>query len=161
MISETMCCAICDQLNREFNNANLYLTIAIDCEQAGWFGAQHYFMKQFEEEQGHAFKMIEYLQDQQMRPVIAPLPVEQSEWPDFKSVFEASLAREKRTTQEIKNILSIAQNEQDYASHEFFEWFIKEQVDEERQFYDILRQIALANGDTAALFEIDEQLGER
>lgn len=160
MISETMCSELCAQMNREFSNERIYLAISIDCEQVGWFGASKFFLKQSQEEHGHAMKFLEYIQDQNCRPMISSQEAPPSEWPDFKAVFVASLGREQETSAHIKNLLSLAQNEQDWQTHELLEWFAHEQVEEEKTFQDILRRIALAAGNTAAYFEIDEDLGE-
>lgn len=160
MLSTNLCTAICDQLNRELYNSHLYLNMSFDCESVGWFGFQKYFLKQSADERVHAQKMIEYVQDRLDVPAIQAIPAPPAEWESLLSMIQDAAAAESATTAHINNILSIAQHEGDFATHEAFEWFAKEQVEEEKSVNDIFLRLRLTQGNPAAVFEIDEDLGE-
>jgi len=83
---------------------------------------------------------------------------------NFKSptdIFERILEHEKKVTSRINNMYSVAVQENDYASQQFFNWFVAEQVEEEKNATQILERLRLAGDQGYALFMIDSILGRR
>ena len=160
MLSLNLCNAICDQLNRETYNSQLYKAMSFEAEAAGWFGFQKYFLDQSAGELEHSQKMVDYLQDRLCKPIIQAIPAPPREWPSLTAMMQAAGEAERETTKNIYGILKVAQNEGDFGTHSVFEWFATEQIEEEKSVSDILLRLKLAGNNQAAVFEIDESLGE-
>ena len=84
-----------------------------------------------------------------------------SEWDSPRAVFEATLTHEQKVTGLINGLVDLASAESDHASLAFLQWFVTEQVEEEKNAGDILAQLKLIEKSPQALFMLDQQLGQR
>ena len=85
----------------------------------------------------------------------------QTEWKSVEHVFTEILNHEKYITENINNLMSIATELNDFASIQFLQWFVAEQVEEEANAQDILDQLSLIGDNKQGLVMLDRELGQR
>jgi bacterioferritin B len=131
-----------DQLNVQIGNElaahNQYLAIAVHYDALTMPRMAAFFYGQALEERDHAMMMVQYLIDTDSDVVVpgveAPVPT----FPDVVEPVRLALQQEKRVTEQINDLLRIARTEGDFASEQFMQWFIKEQVEEVATMTDLL-----------------------
>ena len=161
MISKKLAKAINDQINAEMWSAYLYLSMSQDLYAKGFKGIAHWYKVQFLEEQAHAAIMINYLHSQDERVVLAPIAKVQTNWKTILSIFEDTLAHEKKVTAMINNLCDIADADHDRAAGNFLAWFIDEQVEEEQNARDLIAQAKMIGDHIGGMIMLDKELGAR
>ena len=161
MISKKLAKAINDQINAEMWSAYLYLSMSQDIYAKGYKGIAHWFKVQFLEEQAHAAIMINYLHAQDERVILAPIAKVQTEWDSVLAAFKDTLEHEKKVTAMINNLCDIADKDHDRASGNFLAWFIDEQVEEEENALDLVRQTEMIGDHLGGMIMLDKELGAR
>lgn len=161
MISKKLAKAINDQINAEMWSAYLYLSMSQDIYAKGFHGIAHWYKVQFLEEQAHAAIMINYLHSQDAKVVLAPIAKVQTEWKSVLATFEDTLAHEKKVTAMINNLCDIADEDKDRAAANFLAWFIDEQVEEEENARDLVRQATMIGDHIGGMIMLDKELGAR
>ncbi|GAB6986162.1 ferritin [Nocardioides pyridinolyticus] len=131
-----------EQLNVQIGNElaahNQYLACAVyfDAETMPRMAA--FFYAQALEERAHAAMMIQYLLDTDSPVVIPAVPAPESTFADVVAPVALALDQERRVTDQVNGLLRIAREESDFASEQFMQWFIKEQVEEVATMSDLL-----------------------
>lgn len=161
MINTKIFNALNEQLNEEHFNAMLYLGLSAQANLAGYFGAQKWFYKQYQEELGHMEKISKYILDQGRAFNITKMDEVSTDEDDLQGMFTAALAAEKATTSEIAELRKLAIEEEDQSTEVFLQWFVNEQVEEESKILDILSRLKISMNTAAALLQIDSELGQR
>ncbi len=161
MISKKLAKAINDQINAEMWSAYLYLSMSQDIYAKGFHGIAHWYKVQFLEEQAHAAIMINYLHAQDEKVVLAPIAKVQTSWKSVLATFEDTLAHEKKVTAMINNLCDIADEDKDRAAANFLAWFIDEQVEEEENARDLVRQAKMIGDHIGGMIMLDKELGAR
>lgn len=160
MISKKMTDRINVQINREMFSAYLYLAMAARMTEAGYKGVANWFTIQFHEEMYHAMKFFSYLQDQgsvvELQAITKPEIKESS----IKELFQRSLEHEKTVTNSIHEIVALAAEEKDYATGILAQWYVTEQVEEEKNAAEILQTIDLLGNSAQGLFLLNVELGK-
>ncbi|MCD4526211.1 ferritin [Nocardioides sp. cx-173] len=131
-----------EQLNLQIGNElaahNQYLACAVYYDAKTMPQMAAFFYTQALEERDHALMMVQYLLDTDVEAVIPGVAAPVSSFEDVVAPVALALAQEKRVTEEINTLLRIAREENDYASEQFVQWFIKEQVEEVATMSDLL-----------------------
>ena len=139
-----------EQLNAQIGNElaahNQYLACAIYYDALTMPRMAAFFYEQALEERGHAMMMVQYLVDTDAEVVIPAVDAPISVFPDLVAPVELALAQERRVTDQINGLLRTARDEGDFASEQFMQWFIKEQVEEVATMSDLLA-VATRNRD--------------
>lgn len=161
MISNKMKEAINAQINAEMWSAYLYLSMSLDAKAKGLSGASNWFRKQYSEEMEHAFKFVSYLEDQNATVELRPIAEVDKSWDSLVKMYEQTLEHEKKVTAMIWNLCDIAAADKDYATTNFLQWYVSEQVEEEANALEILEAAKMVEGDKAAVYMLDKQLGKR
>jgi len=161
MISKKMADRINEQINKEIYSAYLYLAMSARMSEAGFKGVGHWLTLQYHEEMYHAMKFLTYLQDQG-----APVQLKSIAAPDFKEsavkeLFEHVLEHEKGVTKSIHEIMALAIEEKDYATQVLDQWYVDEQVEEEKNATEILQAIGLIGNAPHGVYMLNLELGER
>ena len=161
MLSPTIQEALNKQINHEFYSSYFYLSVSAYFESLNLGGFSHWMRLQSEEEREHGMRLLDHLQDRNGHAtfdMIAPPPVE------FQSpaeAFQLALQHEDHVTQTITQFYELAMQEKDYAIQVELQWFISEQVEEEKQARQILDQLKMIGDQGTALYLLDKELGER
>ena len=138
------------QLNAQIGNElaahNQYLACAIYYDALTMPRMAAFFYAQALEERGHAMMMVQYLVDTDSEVVIPAVDAPTSAFADLVAPVELALAQERTVTDQVNGLLRIAREEGDFASEQFMQWFIKEQVEEVATMSDLLA-VATRNRD--------------
>ncbi|SCZ79168.1 ferritin [Acidaminobacter hydrogenoformans] len=134
------------QINAELYSAYLYLSMAAYFEAQNLPGFANWMRVQFQEEQFHAMKMFDYVNERGGRVVLTKIDGPKVEWENVVDVFAEVLSHEQHVTSLINNIMDIAIDEKDHATRSFLNWFVDEQVEEEANAEAILADLKLIDG---------------
>ncbi len=149
------------QVTHEFYAAYLYLSMAADFANKGLQGFSHWMKMQAEEETEHAMKIFDYLNERGVKVKLEQVGTPKNEWTSALNAFEDGLNHEKKVTALIHALIETATNEKDYASVNFLQWFVDEQVEEESSAQEIIDKIKMLGEDKKALYLLDKELGKR
>lgn len=139
-LKEELQFALNAQVKMEAESSSKYLAMAAWCDRNGFSNSADFFFVQAEEERGHMLKIFKYISDMggvAVTPDVTNIP---QEYPSFRSIFEATLEQEIAVSQSINRIVGISRRNDDYATENFMQWFVKEQIEEE---YIARRQVEL------------------
>lgn len=161
MISKTIQNAINDQIKHELASGYLYLAMAAHFEAANLPGFAAWMRKQSEEEQAHAMKFYAYLHDRGGRVELQAIEQPPKEWKNALAVFENVLAHEQKVTGLIHKLYALALKENDYATQVQLQWFITEQIEEEKNATLIIEQLKMIEDRGTAVLFLDKQLAKR
>lgn len=161
MIGDKMQDAFNSQIQAEFASAYLYLAMAAYCEAKNLPGFAHWLKRQYQEENGHAMKMYEFLLERGGRVKLQVLDAPPADYGSPVDIFSKVLTHEQHVTAAIYRLYETAVVEKDYASQVFLQWFVSEQVEEENSAAAILEKLKMLPDKTGALLFIDKELGKR
>jgi ferritin len=161
MISKTIETALNKQINREFYSEFLYLSMAAYFETLFLKGFARWMRVQAGEEHAHALKIYEFVIVRGGRVTLEAIEAPKTKWASPGKIFEESYAHEQKVTGFINGLVDLAIKENDHATFEFLQWFVREQVEEEANASDILSQINIVGDIAGHLFHLDHILGKR
>lgn len=157
-ISSRMTKALNDQITMEGYASNYYLAMASWCEMTGYEGSASLFYQQSDEERQHMLKIIHYLNDLGVSAVIPQIKQPPKLFKSLESICKTALKNEQNVTESIHKMTEIAQKEKDHSTFTFLQWFVNEQIEEEKKFETILQKFNLIGRDKIAINEIDKIL---
>lgn len=149
------------QINAEFYSAYLYLSMSSYLYSNNLAGFGNWMRVQFEEEQMHALKMVDYVTNRGGNVVLEAIKQPKKKWKNVIDVFEETLAHEQEVTKMINNLMSVAIEEKDHATASLMQWFVDEQVEEEATASEIVDQLKLVEGKGSGLFLLDRDAKTR
>jgi len=161
MISQSLTDALNEQVKQEFFSSYLYLSMAAWAGDKNLPGFVNWLRLQADEERSHAMKIFDFIQDRNGKAVLLALAQPQREFSSPLELFEQVLAHEQEVTSLIDQLYRKAVAAQDHATQIFLEWFISEQVEEEKMATQILETLRMAGDDKVALLMLDRELGAR
>jgi ferritin len=161
MISKTMQDAINEQINKELYSSYLYLSMAAYFEDKNLPGFANWMRVQTGEEREHGMKFYDFLVDRGGRVMLKAIAAPATEWKTSLEVFKEVQAHEAKITASINSLYELALQEKDYPSQVMLQWFINEQVEEEKNAADIVQQLELIDAHGTAVLMLDKQLGKR
>jgi ferritin len=161
MLNEVMQEAINQQINNELFSMYSYLSMSAFCEHKQFLGCAHWMRLQSQEEFAHAMRLYDFLIVRQGRVKLLPVAQPQIEFASVTEVFEKALEQEQEVTRQINGLYELAFKEKAFAALVELEWFINEQVEEEKTARDVVYKFHLVKNDPAALLDLDRELGAR
>lgn len=150
-----------EQIAKELESGYLYLDLAAKCEARGLKGFSHWYRKQAEEEKNHAMIVFNYLLNEGMEVALGDLRMPKHSCVQPEEILKEALAHEKYVTELINDIYFTAQEDDDYRTMRFLDWFIDEQAEEERNARENIELLAIAGKCGCGLLELDGRMGER
>ena len=150
-----------DQIKHELYSAYLYLSMSAYFEGESLPGFAHWMRLQAAEEQEHAMKFYDFIYERGGRVVLQAIDQPPAEFESLREVFKQTLEHEKKVTGLIEAIYAAAVEDKDYASQTFLNWFIDEQVEEEKNATDLLETLRMVGDKGSALIMFDRELGRR
>jgi ferritin len=161
MISKNIVKEMTAQINAELYSAYLYLAMSSWFENANWGGFATWLSAQAKEEMGHAMKFYKHLNDRGAHVTFDAIKAPQNEWKDPLDAFKTLARHEAYITARILKLVALANKENDAASQIFLQWFVTEQVEEEKRADEIVRMLDLIKNAPHGLFMLNAQLGKR
>ncbi|NDV26120.1 ferritin [Desulfovibrio sp. JC010] len=153
--------ALNEQLNAEMYSAYLYLSMSAYFSDIGLDGFANWMRVQAKEEQFHAMKFYDYINERGGRVLLSAIEAPKTEWESPLACIEAVLEHEKHVTSLINNLVNLAIDERDHATNIFLQWFVTEQVEEEDSVNAVLNKLRLLNGEGNGMFILDKELSAR
>jgi ferritin len=161
MISSAMQNAINEQINKELFSSYLYLSMAAYFENKNLPGFAHWMYVQAEEERGHGMKLFKHLLERGGKVELNGITGPQIDWKTSLEVFKHVQEHEAAVTLSINSLYELALAEKDYPAQVLLQWFITEQVEEEKNAAEIVQQIELIDARGTAVLMLDHRLGKR
>ena len=161
MLSKTIQDTMNEQIKNELYSAYLYLSMSAYCEAINLPGFAHWMRAQSKEEVEHAMKFYGFIYDRGGRVVLQALDQPPIEYQSPLDIFEKTLEHEQKVTAMINDLYALAVQEKDYASQVFLQWFVDEQVEEEKSATEIVEMLKMVGDKGHALLMLDRELGRR
>jgi ferritin len=153
--------AINRQIAAEFAASFSYLAMAAWCEHHQFIGAGRWLRLQAAEEHGHAMKLFDFVLARNHRVRLSAMDQPKSDFGSVVEVFERALAQEQDVSQQIDALYELAFREKVFAAMAELQWFITEQVEEEKTVREIVAKFHMVKDDPASLLDLDRELGAR
>jgi ferritin len=153
--------ALNEQIQKEYHSSYLYLAMAAHFEASNLPGAAQWMRVQSQEELAHALKLFDHMVDRGGRVTLQAIPQPAVEYKSALDVFEKALAHEQFITAAIHKLYALALKEADYPAQVMLQWFVTEQVEEEKTAGEVVEQLKAVGESKNGLFMVDRGLGKR
>lgn len=150
-----------EQITKELYSAYLYLSMAAYFASETLEGFSHWMKIQAQEEILHAMKFYNFLGERAEKIELGAIDKPPSKFSSIEDVFKKTLAHEKKVTASINDLYELAVKDNDNASKVFLQWFINEQVEEEKNPSDILGKLKYVGDQPAGILILDKELSAR
>ena len=160
-LSPTIAAALNDQMTKEAHASQIYLSYAAWAVSQGLGGTANFLFRHAQEERNHMMKILEYILKRGAIVKVSAIPAPP---PDPKSVhecFEKVFSHEVDNTTAIYKLVKLSFVEEDWATWNFMQWFVKEQTEEETLALNLLDKLKIAGGDKMSseqLYSLDRDL---
>ena len=161
MLSAAMQKAINEQINKELYSSYLYLSMAAYFEGQNLPGFANWMYVQEGEEREHGKKFYEYLVDRGAKVELKAIAAPATTWKSSLDVFKQVQKHEAAVTASINALYELALTEKDYASQIMLQWFITEQIEEEKNAAEIVQKLEMIEAKGTAVLMLDHELGHR
>jgi ferritin len=153
--------AINRQINAELSASYSYLAMSAFCARRAFNGCAHWLRLQSQEEYGHAMKLYDFLIARDGTVELAGMAAPSPTYASIGAVFEAALKQEQEVSGQIDALYELAFKEKAFAATVELQWFLTEQVEEEKNAREIVAKFRLVGNDPASLLDLDRELGAR
>jgi ferritin len=153
--------AINRQINSELSASYSYLAMSAWCESHKFTGAARWLRLQSQEEHLHAMKLFDFVlargEEVELQPIVEP----RQRFASLLDIFERALAQEQEVSRQIDSLYEIAFQEKAFAAVAELQWFLTEQVEEEKTGREVVAKLQMIGNDAASLLDMDRELGSR
>jgi len=153
--------AINQQINSELSASYSYLAMSAWCERQKFTGAARWLRLQSGEEHMHAMKLFDFILARDQQVLLKPLEQPRQTFGSLADVFERALAQEQEVSRQIDALYETAFHEKAFAAVAELQWFLTEQVEEEKTGREIVAKLQMIGDDPASLLDMDRELGSR
>ncbi len=159
MLSSKMQEALNSQINAEFSAFYTYLSMSAHFEAENLPGFATWMHHHAEEEQMHAMKIYDYVNERGGQVKLQGIDAPRTSWDSPLEAFEDALEHERHVTHLINQLVDLAIEESDHATNSFLQWFVDEQVEEEKVVDDVIQDLKRVGDSNLAIFMLDRELG--
>lgn len=160
MISDRLLKALNDQIHAELGSAYQYLAMSAWFETRNLPGSAQWMRRQSREELAHGMKIFDFVHDRDGSVLLTAVGGPAVEFGSALEVWEAALKQEQGVTARIHALYRVALEENDFAAQAMLQWFVTEQVEEEKNVRTILEQVRMVGTGSTAMFFVDRHLGK-
>jgi ferritin len=153
--------AINRQINSELSASYTYLAMSVWCEGQKFTGAARWLRLQSQEEYMHATKLLDFLLARNCKVELTSIDGPQQSFKSLLDVFERVLEQEEQVSKQIDSLYEAAFTEKAFAAVAELQWFLTEQVEEEKTGREIVTKLKMVGSDPASLLDMDRELGSR
>lgn len=153
--------AINRQINSELSAAYAYLAMSAYCERQKFLGAARWLRLQSEEEHMHAMKLFDFVLARDEDVELQALERPRMTFNKVADVFTRALEQEQEVSRQIDALYETAFTEKAFAAVAELQWFLTEQVEEEKTAREIVAKFKMVGDDPASLLDLDRELGSR
>lgn len=158
MLSAKVSAALNKQIELEASSSQYYLSMASWAETQGLNGVSTFLYEHADEERMHMLKLIRFVNERGGHGVVPALKQPPVTFKSVKAVFEEVLKHEIKVTNEINNLVETTLKEKDYTTHNFLQWYVSEQIEEEALARQIVDKLKLIGDDKSGLYFFDRDL---
>ncbi|MEL4306749.1 ferritin [Joostella sp. CR20] len=158
MLSKKIEEALNKQVRVEAESSQIYLAMACWAEVKGLEGVAQFMYDQSDEEREHMLKLVKFINERGGHAKISALKEPNVTFESFKEMFEMLFEHEVFVSESINNLVHITLEEKDYATHNFLQWYVAEQIEEEAVARTILDKINLIGDDKGGLYLFDRDI---
>lgn len=158
MLSKNIAVALNNQIRIEAESSQIYLSMACWAEVNGLEGIAQFMYAQSDEERAHMLKLIKYVNERGGHAQITDLKAPKTTYDAFQGMFEELYKHEIFVSNSINELVHITFAEKDYATHNFLQWYVAEQIEEEATAKSILDKINLIGDDKGGLYLFDRDI---
>jgi ferritin len=158
MLSAKVSNALNTQVELEAFSSQYYLAMASWAETQGLNGISTFLFGHADEERMHMLKLIRFLNERGGHGIVPALKQPPVTFKSVKAVFEEILKHEMKVTAEINYLVEITLKEKDYTTHNFLQWYVSEQIEEEALARKIVDKLKLIGDDKGGLYFFDRDL---
>lgn len=160
-LSGAMQKALNDQVRKEFDAAYLYLAMSAWLAERNFDGMARWMRLQADEERNHAMKLFDWVLDRGGSVHLGPVSEPSTKWKTVVDVFVAAQKHEQAVSASIHALYVRAGNAKDWATQTMLQWFLTEQVEEEKTSTAIVERLRHVGDSVAGLLLMDRELGQR
>lgn len=160
-LSKPIQTALNDQISREFYSAYLYLSMSAYCTARNLTGFARWMQLQAKEEVTHGMKIYQFIEDRSGRVTLAAIEQPPQEFKSALDLVQQVQQHEEMVSGEINKLFELSVKEKDYATQVFLQWFLTEQVEEEKNSTSLVERLKIAGDDKGGLLLIDQEVGSR
>jgi ferritin len=146
------------QIELEASSSQYYLSMASWTENQGLSGTSSFLYQHSDEERMHMLKLVKFINERGGKSVIPALIKPPTTFKSITHVFESLLEHELNVTESINNIIDLCLNEKDFTTHNFMQWYVAEQLEEEALARTTIDKLNMIGNDRAGLYLFDRDL---
>ncbi len=158
MLSKKIEVALNGQVEIEASSSQSYLAMASWAETNGLSGTATFLYRHSDEERVHMLKLIKFVNDRGGRAVVPALKQPQKDYKSITDIFQSLLDHETSVTASINNVVDLCLKEKDYTTHNFMQWYVSEQIEEETLARTLIDKLELIGSDKGGLYLFDRDL---
>lgn len=158
MLSSVIQDALNNQVTIEAQSSQVYLSMASWAEIQGFEGVSQFMYAQSDEERMHMLKLVKFINERGGHAKVSSLKAPPLEFGSFKEMFQELFNHEVAVSASINDLVDISLKEKDYATHNFLQWYVSEQIEEEAQARNILDKINLIGDDKSGFYLFDNDI---
>ena len=158
MLSESIEKALNEQIKIEASSSQVYLAMASWAEVQGFEGVSSFMYAHSDEERMHMLKLVKFVNERGGHARISTLEAPPAKFGSFKEMFQTLFDHEVMVSSKINELVDITLKEKDYATHNFLQWYVAEQIEEEALARTILDKINLIGDDKGGLYLFDNDV---
>lgn len=158
MLSKKIEAALNGQVAVEAMSSQAYLAMASWAENQGLGGTAAFLYKHSDEERMHMLKLVKFINERGGKAVIPALKQPGTNYKDIAEIFKALLQSETKVTNEINGVVDLCLKEKDYTTHNFMQWYVSEQIEEEALARTMIDKLNMIGGDKGGLYLFDRDL---
>ncbi len=152
--------ALNQQVASESDSSNLYLAMASWAETNGYEGSANFLYQHSDEERMHMLKLVKYINERGGHAKITSLSEPKSHFDSLTDVFEALLNHELKVSEQINELVHICLQRRDYTTHNFLQWYVAEQIEEEALARSVMDKLKLIGNDKGGLYLFDRDVAQ-
>lgn len=158
MLSKKIEAALNAQIEIESMSSQTYLAMASWAETQGLSGTAAFLYRHSDEERMHALKLIKFVNERGGHAMVPALKQPQKNYKDITDIFRSLLEHETHVTSTINQVVDTCLKEKDYTTHNFMQWYVSEQIEEEALARTLIDKLKLIGGDKGGLYLFDRDL---
>lgn len=150
--------ALNEQLKIEAESSHHYLAMAVWAENEGFPGIAEFMYQHSDEERMHMLKLVKYINERGGKAMVPALEKPKVKFDNIKALFQSLYDHEVAVTQSINEVVDVCLKEKDYNTHNFMQWYVAEQLEEEALAREILDRLNLIGNDKGGMYLFDRDI---
>jgi len=158
MLKDKIEAVLNQQIKIEADSSQIYLAMASWAETEGLGGTAQFLYKHSDEERMHMLKLVQYVNERGGKALVPELSQPTKEYKSLTNLFQTLLDHEVMVSGEINNLVDICLSEKDYTTHNFLQWYVAEQIEEEALARTIMDKLNMIGEDKGGLYLFDRDI---